>query len=180
MFKFPGLHYGKYSPSDKNGSGTGRSDLRGRRLVIAALIFAVALGSDLVWVVGEEALSTLAELVEEGIERFYTRVFGLTTYRAQMASAYTYLTVAGVFGIWLVRRALIALRRVRHTGYLWWCAFSAAARQTWLERVEGFLAWWQVQDWLNKAAVIVGVLVVIIPVVLTLSLALGSAIADLL
>lgn len=182
MFKFPdGLHYGKFSSSNKDKDGHHHpADVRSRRLVIAALLVSVALGSDFFWSMGEETLSLLLELIEQGVERFFTKTIGLDTFRAQMASAYTYFVVSALLGFWLIRRLLVMLRHARTTGYLWWCAFSASTHQVWRERMESFLGWWQLQDWLNKTAVVVGFVVTAIPMMVVLSLVLGSAIAELL
>lgn len=186
MFKFPdGIQYGKSSRSEGQAGRmrqvqTGKPKIKVGQALIVLLLLTMLLGSDVIFEASQNLVFALFELIEQGTERFFTRVVGLDIYHAQMASAYTYLATGLCVGGWLLRRAYLLGKHGLLIGIYCLAVLHTNVRQIWQISLDSLLVWWQSQDWLNKIALVVALLLVFVPLVALLSWGLGMAVAEAL
>jgi hypothetical protein len=177
MFKFPdGMHYGKNNPL-----GTGALS-HGSTFWIVAGVFTLAslLGADIIWTVLEEGITLIFEFFAERLERFFQKSFGLDLYHAQMATAYTGSIILLSAGLMLLRKLVMVARHVREDGSVRWRRYHAWLIATWHDRVALAMRWWSTLDLLNKSAVLIGLVVMVIPMAMLISYGLGMAVAEIL
>jgi hypothetical protein len=185
MFKFPdGMHYGKFPRIGSGAHPTPSGGPKERRSLfwIGAGIFllSAAIGADAVWQSLEELGSGLFQLLEETIERFLRKSFGLNFHQAQMAAAYLDATGVLIIGGYFARKLYGVWRRTRDSGYRWLNQRRQQAASFWRYRLLITRQWWDTLDWLNKLAVAVGFLVMAVPAAMLLSYGLGVMVSEVL
>ncbi len=174
MIKFPDrLHFGKDRWA---AAGPRRSAFW---FVAGIFILAALLGADVIWTIFEEWITILFEFVAERLEHFFQKTVGLDLYHAQMATAYSGALIFLSVGLLLLRKFAAVAQHVRVDGCSWWRERSAGWISGWRARASMAIAWWAALDLLNKSAVVIALVVMVIPITLLISYALGTAVAEI-
>ena len=184
MMKLPhGMHYGRFPKPDLTSGREAKRRVQDKAVLWLGLVMlgvVLALGADVIWEFMEETGGMLFDFVEQSFETFFRKVIGLDLYHAQMATAYLDFILATPIAIWLLRKMVHLTQRARTMGVLWWTNLAVREREFVRAKLTWLRIWWEPLDWLNKTAVVVALLVIVIPLAALLSYGLGVAVAELL
>lgn len=184
MFKFPDrMRFGPLMPPEMAGEGSDNKRLHQPRL---RFFLTLVSAGTLLAVTGDVLLDLMADIldmafdfIEETLEGFYRKTAKMDLRQAQMATAYTYFAFAVILTATLGRRLWRWVMSVVGEFAAVCHAQAEHAHRSWEASTTYLKNWWETLDWLNKLAVVFGVLLGAVPLFLLLSFGLGAAVAEL-
>jgi hypothetical protein len=186
---FAVIGHGKQARPMTNNSSTQESaslmrmSMRNPRVWGSALLagfFLIYGGGEILLGLMDQTFGVLFELLEEWIERFYRKTFTLSHHQAQMATAYTYFVLGIAAACIFMRLFLRWADHVYHYAAVGLHMVRNQLRARFLDRSLLLKVWWESLDWLNKSAVVIASIVLIIPVMAVVSYGLGVVLAEIL
>ncbi len=139
-------------------------------------LFGLFFGFDLIFESLEEGGAVVFEFVEENIESLYRKFFKLSFRYAQMATAYTFLAIAGFAGWLLVMKSSNWVRRALQG----WAAEIHRVEEAGKSYGRRLFDWWNALDKLNKIFSLFVLVAFILPLTAIVIFVLGRLIVELI
>jgi len=146
-------------------------------VVVVGLIVGIAWNAEVVWDVISEVVPLGLEVIEEALDTFF-EFLGLGS-MAQIATAYTGVVLGLGVLYFLFRKSLVWTRKAKQNIGDYKNLYADLGKTWWERQRQKTLEWWSNLDWMNRIAVIVGLILIGIPLALLLSFLLGSAVTML-